>query len=141
MQGAACRGWGWAGSLVDAHSGSSSLLGGTLGWGGALPPFPLLSSSVAFFLRHTRVSLHSLLGASGLLPAPWLPLTPVLPAPPWIGVSPASSGSLVGKLGLTREPPRPAPHRQLKPFWFLKKCRQIQWNSPSQSSHPEQDSC
>ena len=48
----ACSGGGWAGSLVDTHNGSSHLLGGTLGWGGALPPFPLLSSSVACFLRH-----------------------------------------------------------------------------------------
>lgn len=64
----ACRGWGWAGPLVDTHEGSSSLLG----------------SSVAFFLRHTRhtwVSLHSLLGAARLLPTPLLPLIPVLPAP------------------------------------------------------------
>lgn len=128
VQGAACRGWGWAGSLVDAHSGSSGLLGGTLGWGrDPLPPLPLLSSSVAFFLCHTRVSLHSLLGASGLLPAPWLPLTPVLPAPPWIGVSPASSGSLVGKLGLTREPPPPP--RPLPPTFTLLVSEKMQTNS------------
>lgn len=110
-------------------------------WGGEEPSRPshcsvhllLASSATPPHLGVPSQSFRSL-GALACSPAP---LDSCPPNPPWIGVSPASSGSLMGKLGLTRE----HPPTQLAPFCFLKKCRQIQWNSPSQSSHPEQDSC
>lgn len=83
----ACRRWGWAGSLVDAHKGSSGLLGADRGREGRLYASPTPSIVGSPPLSHARWPLLVFRALSPNPVAPWLPSSP-LPCGP--GVSPSS---------------------------------------------------
>lgn len=85
---------GWAGSLVDAQNGSSSLLGAE--WSGEGPSFPSIAQFCCFPpLCHIWMAPHGLQEPRGSHPlphplAPCLLLTPALqvqgrPSPLWMG--------------------------------------------------------